>query len=147
MNKLFIFIFVMTIPSMSLLILGVYKGIQAMKEEQKNINFEVELKCEKCGHQFSVPLHVYGKHLWSKSSFITRGGSLNGMGGSISSIRKESRKVWCPNCQKEVYCRWSNIADFPSKYHLQITLAMVKGLGWYFIGGFIWVEVVRRLLN
>lgn len=135
------------IPAFILMIVAAVKGVKGMKAEQKKIDFTVDLTCQECGHIFQVPLHVYGKHLFSISKSVKKSANIGGVGISTTQVQSEARQVNCDQCQMETYCQWTNIDDFPMDYRKQITLAGVRAGIPYFLAAAIWGRLVTWIIN
>lgn len=122
-NTLFFSLLFFFVPAV---VIGILRGLQAVHREERHTNFPVSLCCTRCGTQFTVPLSIYGRHLWTKKCAQTvQGQGIGAIPVSMHLLSAE-KTVFCPSCMREEPCVWMNESDFPVAKRRQIVRVFWK---------------------
>lgn len=128
---------VMGILLLSWVILCFVLCMKRNKKIVENSDFDVKLKCEKCGMEYTAPAKDITKTFLSKSKSVTK----TKLEGPILINKPKysyySKKFFCPNCNKMEYAKVLNIDTLQEKIIKSTSKSYIKCFVMMIIGGLI----------
>lgn len=114
--------------------------VLCMKRNKKIIeisDFDVKLKCEKCGMEYTAPAKDITKTYLSKSGSITKTKIKGPMLIDKPKYGYYAKKFFCPNCNKMEYAKVLNIDTLQEKIIKSTSKSYIKCFVMMIIGGLI----------
>lgn len=128
---------VMGILLLSWVILCFVLCMKRNKKIVENSDFDVKLKCEKCGMEYTAPAKDITKTFLSKSRSVTKTKLEGPMFINKPKYSYYSKKFFCPNCNKMEYAQVLNIDTLQEKIIKITSKSYIKCFAMMIIGGII----------